>query len=141
MRRACINGGVSLCHPYSISRLTAGIVPIPSKCSAREDGMVSIPPSHVPSGACWTASNSAGLCANGRGLTFSASVGDTRATSVRARYWIAGAAWVMSQFKGNRTGLGGASGVDATGGVIGADGAADTDPMGDDAVAGLFGGN
>ena len=60
---------------------------------------------------------------------------------MRARYWMAGAAWVMSQFTGNRTGLGGASGADATGGVIGADGAAEAGPIGDGAVAGLFGGN
>ena len=47
----------------------------------------------------------------------------------------------MSQSRGNRTGVGGGGGAAATGGVIGADGAADAGPRGDGTVAGLFGGN
>ena len=113
-----------MCHPYSINRLTAGIVPTPSKCSAREDGMASMPPSHVPSGTCCIASIKAGRCVKGRDVTLSASAGVSRATSVSARNLMAGPAWVSSQSSGNRTGVdggGGAGGGEggATGGTRG----------------------
>jgi hypothetical protein len=92
MRRACTSGGVSLFHPYSISRRTAGIVPIPEKSTAVGDGKVSIPPDHVPSWACCTANVIAGRYVKGSETIFSASPGARRATSVSARYLIGGAA-------------------------------------------------
>jgi hypothetical protein len=60
---------------------------------------------------------------------------------VSARYLMAGAACTISQSSGNRTGVVGGCGADATGGVIEADGAAVAGAIVGDGLVGLFGGN
>src|ERR1043166_8508478 len=99
-----MSGGVSRSHPNSSKRLTALIVPMPSKCSARADGSVNMEWFQVPSGCCVTANVSAGRCVNGRDATWSLTLPDSLATSVIARYLMGADACSISQMSGNRIG-------------------------------------
>src|SRR6478752_5941268 len=76
-----MSGGVSRSHPYSSSRLTALMVPTPSKCSARAAGTVSIECPHVPSVCCMNANVSAGRCVRGKDPTCSGIGDESLATS------------------------------------------------------------
>src|SRR5687768_12911420 len=103
-RRASISGGDSGLQPYSISRLTAGTVPIWAKSVLFREGMVRIELFQVPS-RCWVAANLiAGRWEYGSQSRLFGDGSAIRATSAIALYFIGAAACSSSQLRGNESG-------------------------------------